>query len=69
MVAPEADKFALAPAQIVADVAVIVGEVFTVTVVVFSAPTHEPLAPVTEYTVVAAGLTLMFADVAPVFQV
>jgi hypothetical protein len=55
------------PEQIVALLTLTVGVVLTVTVAVF-APLHPLEVPVTVYTVVPDGLTVIVEVVAPVFQ-
>ncbi len=60
MLAPPAVKVAVDPAQIAVElaVAVIIGNGFTVKLIVCCVPIHPAaLVPVTEYTVVEVGLT------------
>ena len=69
MVAPPALRFAALPAHTVPPMATVtVGSALTVTVDVF-AELQEPEEPVTVYTVVDDGLTLMLVLLEPVFQV
>ena len=63
MVAPVTVKVVLCPEQIVAEEALTlsVGVVVTVTVTVLTVLVQPPVVPLTEYTVVEAGLTTLVA--------
>lgn len=62
VVAPLAVSVVLLPLQIVAEFTVTTGFGFTVTLQVL-VPTHEPVVPVTVYTVVTVGLAVTLAPV------
>jgi hypothetical protein len=69
--APAAVNVAVAPAQILGEVTVVIGDGSTVTVAT-AVPVHVPEVPVTVYEVVVAGVTsavVIPVDVAPAVQV
>lgn len=66
--APVAVNVAVCPAQIAGELTVTVGVAFTVTVAVFIAE-QVPFDPVTVYTVVEGGETLVVDVFAPVLHV
>ena len=68
--APAAVRLAVEPLQIVGEFTVMIGNAFTVTVVdALPGVAHPVRNPTTEYDDVTAGLTIIVAPVAPVFQV
>jgi hypothetical protein len=67
-VAPLAVSVAEVPAQTVAELTVTVGLMFTVTVVVLL-PEQDPSVPLTVYTDVAVGVTVIAFAFEPVFHV